>query len=192
MDFRTEEPLASEPDRMGAAVRGRDEMGWDGGFVGVGWSTVWVALYGPIITTYGDGVAGAQINSSILSIALPRLFGCSCRRGGTADYRTGASRRKGSAALAWDFEAQVWSQATDAIFETPAGGMDQLNPKYRAPAQRSGEMGGRRPREGVTIVLMGTRRRLEARQWSRQAGLVARTFGVVGNQVDCMGKARRM
>lgn len=70
--------------------------------------------------------------------------------------------------------------------------MDQLHPKYRVRAQRSREMGGKRPRDGVRTVLMGARRRLEARQWSRQAGLVARTFGVVGNQVDCMGKARRM
>jgi len=61
MDFRTEEPLASELDRMGAVVRGRDEMGWDGGFVGVEWGTVWVTLYDPMITVYGDGVAGAQL-----------------------------------------------------------------------------------------------------------------------------------
>jgi len=73
MDFRTEEPLPSEPDRMGAAVKRRDGMGWDGGFVGVGWSTVWVTLYGPIIRACGDGVAGVQINYSILSIALPRF-----------------------------------------------------------------------------------------------------------------------
>ena len=31
MDFRTEEPLASELDRMATAVGGWDGMGWNGG-----------------------------------------------------------------------------------------------------------------------------------------------------------------
>lgn len=45
MDLRTEEPLASGLDRMAAVFAEGAVEGGMGGFVGVGWGTVRVALY---------------------------------------------------------------------------------------------------------------------------------------------------
>ena len=54
MDFRTEEPLASEPDRM-ASGYGGGGRGWvsrDGGIVGVDWDAVLGALYDVMIVVW--------------------------------------------------------------------------------------------------------------------------------------------
>jgi len=55
----------------------------------------------------------------------------------------------------WGFRGPGLVPSNRCDFETPAGGVDQHHPKYRAPAQRSREMGAGAPRDGVTIVLMG-------------------------------------
>lgn len=168
-----------------------------GGFVGVDWSTVWVTLYGPIITTYCDGVAGARINScNSISYPVPVVC-CSCRRGGTADHGMGASRRKSAALVGISGRGSVPNNWCD--FETPAGWWISAPKIPGCQHSAPDEWAAGALRDGVTFVLMEGRRHLEVRQWSRgkalgegESGLVARTFGGVGNQVDCMGKARRM
>ena len=62
------------------------------------------------------------------------------------------------------------------------------HPKYRAPAQRFGEMGGRRPRDGGTIVLMGLAVAWEHGSGQGKLDWVRERLGVSGIKWTAWGK----